>query len=242
VRRSHWTFGTCTVLVALASAVFWESGCSGGSSDCGNGGSASSQRSMPSCPGGTYQCGYGCLSLSALCCTPQGDESTWDQGTSECPSMKLSSCNANPGGSCTGTVSGTVNPMPASAYCCSTNSDVGSLDCTDGTVVCNLMCIAVGSACCSLTNPSECGTVGGVMQSGGGGGSTCTGQTGTGTDDGETGTCDGMSPTNACGACSCTANGTCNGPSSQCGGSVCWWTGPGDTVGNAPFCANGQPN
>ena len=221
-------------------------GWGGASSECGNGGaSAGSQRSMPSCPGGTYQCGYGCLSLSALCCTSQQDESTWDQGTSECPSMKLSSCNDNPSGSCKGTVSGTVNPMAASDFCCSTNSDVGSLDCTDGTVVCNLMCVAVGATCCSLTDSSDCGKVGGVMQSGGGGGGTCDGPTSTdggdgetGTDAGdiETGTCDGNSPTNACGACSCTGDGTCNANSSTCGGSVCWWAGPGSVVGNAPFC------
>jgi hypothetical protein len=116
----------------------------------------------------------------------------------------------------------------------------GSTDCTNGTVVCNGMCVAVGSTCCSQTNPSDCGTVGGVMQSGGGG--TCNGQTSTGGGDGETGTCDGNSPTNSCGACSCTGNGTCNAGSPACGGSVCWWAGPGSVVGNAPFCANGQPD
>src|ERR1700679_679430 len=100
-----------SITVLLGGCMMMGVACAGGTSDCGNGGgSASSQRSMPSCPGGTYQCGYGCLLLSALCCTAAGDESTWDQGTSECPSMKLSSCNSNPSGSCKGTVSGTVNP------------------------------------------------------------------------------------------------------------------------------------
>jgi len=144
--------------------------CPGSDDDGSSDGGA--QRTMATdCPGGTYQCGYGCLSLSARCCTPQGDESTWDQGTSECPGAMVSSCNPNPSGSCTGSVSGTsANPMPASTYCCSTNSDVGSLDCTDGTVVCNLTCVPFGSTCCSLTDPSECGTVGGVLESGSGSG------------------------------------------------------------------------
>jgi len=143
--------------------------CQGSSDGASNSGSG---RSAPSCPGGTYQCGYGCLTLSAKCCTSQTDQSTWGEGTSECPSAQLSSCNSNPGGTCTGTVSGmSASPMPASAYCCSTNSTVGSLDCTDGTVVCNLMCVAVGSKCCSLTNPSDCGNVGGAVQTGGGSGS-----------------------------------------------------------------------
>jgi hypothetical protein len=52
----------------------------------------------------------------------------------------------------------------------------------------------------------------------------------------EAGTCSGLAPANACGACSCTDNGTCNNPSSQCGGDVCYWAGPGTTAGQAPFC------
>lgn len=58
----------------------------------------------------------------------------------------------------------------------------------------------------------------------------------------EAGTCDGMSSTNACGACSCTDYGTCNNPSSQCGGSVCWWQPGADNAGTAPFCAGGKPD
>jgi hypothetical protein len=53
----------------------------------------------------------------------------------------------------------------------------------------------------------------------------------------EAGTCSGLAPANACGACSCTDNGTCNNPSSQCGGDVCYWAGPGTAPGQAPFCA-----
>jgi hypothetical protein len=52
----------------------------------------------------------------------------------------------------------------------------------------------------------------------------------------QTGTCDGNSPVNRCTACSCTEPGTCNNPSNTCGGSVCYWAGPGSVVGNAPFC------
>jgi hypothetical protein len=166
--------------VSLMIATFALQACQGSSEGASSDGS---QRTMPDCPGGTYQCGYGCLSLSARCCTSQTDESTWDQGTSECPNALISSCNSNPSATCTGTVSGTINPMPASTYCCSTNSDVGSLDCTGGTVVCNLMCVAVGSTCCSLTNTSDCGNVGGVLASGGGGG----GGSGSGEDSGGSG-------------------------------------------------------
>ncbi len=53
----------------------------------------------------------------------------------------------------------------------------------------------------------------------------------------EPGTCSGLAPSNACGACTCTDNGTCNNPSSQCGGDVCYWAGPGTTGGQAPFCS-----
>jgi hypothetical protein len=53
----------------------------------------------------------------------------------------------------------------------------------------------------------------------------------------EAGTCSGLAPANACGACSCTDNGTCNNPSSQCGGDVCYWAGPGTAAGQAPFCS-----
>jgi hypothetical protein len=56
----------------------------------------------------------------------------------------------------------------------------------------------------------------------------------------EAGTCSGLAPANACGACSCTDNGTCNNPSSQCGGDVCYWAGPGTAAGQAPFCGNGH--
>jgi len=169
-----WSMGLAGSLI-IATLVL--QGCPGSRDDAGasDGGS---QRSMANCPSGSFQCGYGCLSLSATCCTPQTNESTWDQGTSECPGATISSCHPNPSGSCTGTVSGSsVNPMPASTYCCSTNSDVGSLDCTDGTVVCNLTCVPFGSKCCSLTDSTSCGTVGGVVEtntgsdSGGGGGS-----------------------------------------------------------------------
>lgn len=58
-----------------------------------------------------------------------------------------------------------------------------------------------------------------------------------------TGTCDGLSPSNACGPCTCTDGGNdCSSGSSQCGGGTCVWAGPGSVVGNAPFCANGQPD
>ncbi|MGA8837673.1 MAG: hypothetical protein WB538_18735 [Candidatus Sulfotelmatobacter sp.] len=60
----------------------------------------------------------------------------------------------------------------------------------------------------------------------------------------ETGTCSGLSPVNACGPCTCTDDGnSCN--DAQCGGGtygMCAWAGPGSPVGNAPFCANGQPD
>jgi hypothetical protein len=56
----------------------------------------------------------------------------------------------------------------------------------------------------------------------------------------EAGTCSGLAPANACGACSCTDNGTCNNPSSQCGGDVCYWAGPGTAAGQAPFCGSGK--
>jgi hypothetical protein len=124
---------------------------------------------MPDCPSGTYQCGYGCLSLTARCCTSQTDQSSWGEGTSECPGAQVSSCNPNPSGACTGTVGTSGGPMAASEYCCSANGNAGSLDCTGGMVVCNLMCVPVGSTCCSLTNPSNCGNLGGVAQSSGGG-------------------------------------------------------------------------
>jgi hypothetical protein len=57
-----------------------------------------------------------------------------------------------------------------------------------------------------------------------------------------TGTCTGLSPVNACGPCTCTDGGnSCD--DSQCGsGGMCAWAGPGTPVGNAPFCANGQPD
>jgi hypothetical protein len=59
-----------------------------------------------------------------------------------------------------------------------------------------------------------------------------------------TGTCSGLSPANACGPCTCTDDGnSCN--DSQCGGGadgMCFWAGPGSAVGNAPWCANGQPD
>ena len=57
-----------------------------------------------------------------------------------------------------------------------------------------------------------------------------------------TGTCTGLSPVNACGPCTCTDGGnSCD--DSQCGsGGMCAWAGPGSPVGNAPFCANGQPD
>lgn len=59
-----------------------------------------------------------------------------------------------------------------------------------------------------------------------------------------TGTCSGLSPVNACGPCTCTDDGnSCN--DAQCGGGadgMCFWAGPGSAVGNAPWCANGQPD
>lgn len=119
-----------------------------------------SQKTQPNCPTGTYQCGYGCLANSSRCCN-SSDGSDWNDGTFECPNGQLSTCTPNTGGNCKGAVSSTST----SRYCCSTNSDVGSLDCTDGTVVCNMNCVPVGAVCCSLQNPSNCGTVGGVVES-----------------------------------------------------------------------------
>lgn len=120
---------------------------------------AGSSMKQPVCPTGTKQCGYGCLVLSALCCNSTEYSSEWDQGTFECPGAGVSTCVPNTNGSCKGTVGDT------STYCCSTNSNVGSLDCKNGTVVCNQNCVPVGSKCCSLTNPTNCGTVGGVPTS-----------------------------------------------------------------------------
>jgi hypothetical protein len=58
----------------------------------------------------------------------------------------------------------------------------------------------------------------------------------------EAGTCGGLSPSNACGACTCTEDGTCNNDSSQCGGDVCYWQPGADAAGTAPFCAGGKPD
>ncbi len=123
------------------------------------------------CPGGTIPCGKGCLVDTALCCnlTDQDDAT----GTYECPGAQVATCN--PAG-CGG-----------SKYCCSDNGSFGSLDCTNGTVVCNQNCVTAGSQCCSLTDPSDCVT---LVSSGSGSGGSSSGSGG----NGDGGTCHATSP------------------------------------------------
>lgn len=101
---------------------------------------------LEGCPGGTHPCGAGCLIDSATCCNlGQADDQA---GTFECPGGHVASCTINQGtGSCGN-----------ARYCCSGSGsqDFGSLDCTNGTVVCNQNCVVLGATCCSLMDSKDC--------------------------------------------------------------------------------------
>jgi len=115
-------------------------------------------KTMAQCPSpDTVQCGYGCIAATITCCNSKQYSTEWDIGTFECPGTTIAQCVSNTTGSC-----GT------SQYCCSTNGSFNSVDCKDGTVVCNQNCVPVGSKCCSMTDPTNCGTVGGVKPPSGG--------------------------------------------------------------------------
>ena len=136
-----------------------------------NGPALVNDKTMAQCPSpDTVQCGYGCVAATTTCCNSKQYSPEWDIGTFECPGTTVAQCVANTG-SC-----GALPAGGASQYCCSTQGSFGSIDCKGGTVACNQNCVPFGSKCCSMIDPTNCGTVGGAKPPSGGNGCTFTEQ------------------------------------------------------------------